>query len=409
MKIRNNLGSFYTTLSGGGPTGGFYNQNKVGRVVHVISSRRSAGYEDDSDIGSVYIIDHKAPGPNIPLSGRIPLSKNQLLEAGLKKVKPLFPQFTYVPLIGELVLLFSLPSFDSTKIQGATEVYYLNSIDLFLNSHHNSQGVYNTVDSNDTIKLGDYAKESTDVANLLPIEGDFILNSRWGSGIRFSHSPPFNTLVPPNPWIDGTPNSPITLIVNGYTITDENRTSPHIENINDDASSLYLTSTQYINNFLPNSFIEKKPDNFIPALVSPFQYGGKSQAILSANRITLSSNKDDIVLYAATNIEMGANNTIHLNSRENIYLNSSKVYLGSIKDNNLGNVEPVLLGYKTKEVINEILSVLINLTENLNSLKAVDPKGMPLAISVYSGQANEKLNYITKKIAVILSDKTYTS
>lgn len=404
MKIRNNLGSIITNSGGLSRPSSF--SSKIGRVYHVISTRRSAGYKDDSDIGSVYVLDYKATNPNLDLS-KEELTNDDLIRAKLKKVKPLFPQFTYVPLIGELVLLFDLPSKESTENLGSIELYYLNSIDVFLNTHHNSLGVYNTV--NNETKLGEYTKESNKVANLIPLEGDLIISSRWGSGIRFSSTFDFNANIPQHSWeTGGNTGDPITIITNGYNKPIESN-DPYIENINSDDSSIYMTSTQAISNFSPNFIIDEKPSTFQPPLISPEKYYGKSQLILSSNRITLSSNIDDIVLYSATNIEAGSGRTIHLNAKENIYLNSENVYLGKIKDNSLKNPEPVLLGYKTKDLINNMLSNMIDFTEELQFVGTMPSEKVGDALVTISAKYNSKFTKLARKINDILSKVTYTS
>lgn len=425
MKIRNNLGSFYSTL------GGVKNQNtlsnKVGRVYHVITDERSSGYVDQSSIGTVYVLDYSAPNPNISLT-EIQLTDTELQQAGLTKVKPLSPQFNYIPLLDEFVLLFALPNPNSDE-SDKLDLYYLNSINLWLNSHHNSQGVYNAIDNEGGIKLGEYILPSSRVPNLLPLEGDFTLNSRWGSGIRFTGAP-YSPLSPDTPWIESADISgsgnPMTLIVNGYNAEDP--LLPYIENIARDDSSIYLTSTQYIqtSSFNPSSIIDEKPSSFNPAGKSfrnSDKYGGiieienngektqinQSQIIVSSNRITLNSAEDDIVMYSNTSIEMGANATIHLNGKENVYLNSKNVYLGKIKDNDLGNPEPVLLGYKTKELINEFLSTMIEFTDLLSSIDSTDPKFLGMSLATFSSGTVTKLKKQAEKINGILSSTTFTS
>jgi hypothetical protein len=54
MKIRNNLGSFYSVL--GGNNSSEVLPPNVGRVFHVVMDSKSVGYGDSSDIGTVYIL-----------------------------------------------------------------------------------------------------------------------------------------------------------------------------------------------------------------------------------------------------------------------------------------------------------------------------------------------------------------
>ena len=53
--------------------------------------------------------------------------------------KPLFPQFCYYPLLGELIYIIELPSPASQIVQFAPEKYYINTINLWSDSQVNSQ------------------------------------------------------------------------------------------------------------------------------------------------------------------------------------------------------------------------------------------------------------------------------
>jgi hypothetical protein len=414
MKIRNSLGSFYSTLGGGGLSQSL--PSNVGRVFHIISNAKSAGYTDDSDIGKVYILKNDAAKPILNLIDS-KVTKDDLESAGLKLVLPLLPNITYIPVLDELILLFELPSYDSGAIANKTQIYYLSPINLYNNYHHNSQGIYNVVDpQNNEIKLGNYIQESSTLQNLLPFEGDFILNSRWGSGIRFSSTFKFDVESPANPWsYGGKVGDPITMLVNGYGSKDKEDISKedlYLENINNDGSSIYLTSTQTLTNFEPKLTISEMPGSF-GKLTAPHVYN-KSQIIQSANRIVLNSNKNDIIMYGATNIELGANNTIHLNGQQQIYLNAPKVYLGQIYnqslDNNLNrNPQPVLLGTDTQLFLSNLLLILNKFTSDLTLLSKRNPKYAATSIATFAASAQQGLIRLRKDLKDILSESTFVS
>jgi hypothetical protein len=406
MKIRNNLGSFYSVLGGNNSIDNL--PPNVGRVFHVIMDPKSAGYNNSSDIGTVYILKNNSPKPNIDFLNTNP-TKEELIASGLKSAKPLFPHIGYIPLNEELVLLFDLPSYNSDVISGASQTYYITSINLYNNPHHNSQAVYNIVDSTkNNIKLGNYIDELPVINPLLPFEGDVILNSRWGAGLRFTSTFKFNEGE--NFWsYTGKTGDPLTLLVNGYKFPTDS-TDPYVENINSDAASLYLTSTQVISNFEPKFILSNNPFN---SVVNPSKYGGYSQAVLSSNRIVLSSNKDDINFYASTNIEMGANNTIHLNSK-NIYLNSPKIFLGQIKNQSLGtdNTElpqPIMLGDNTQLFLSKLLNILNKFTSNLTLLKSAKSGQEKLLISTFASSTQKSLELLRKDLGNILSTTTFVS
>ena len=77
-------------------------------------------------------------------------------------------------------------------------------------------------------------------------EGDNILEGRLGNSIRLG-----STSKPLNPWSQNGENSdPIIIIRNGqYNNINDETFNPNIEDINNDDSSIYLTSNQNINGF----------------------------------------------------------------------------------------------------------------------------------------------------------------
>jgi hypothetical protein len=408
MKIRNNLGSFYSTLGGNN-----IQQNlptNVGRVFHIISNTRSAGYTNSSDIGKVYILDNASSKPNLDLTD-FKITQTDLTNSGLKLALPLLPNITYIPVLDELILLFELPSYDSGAVAGKKQIYYLSSINLYNNYHHNSQGIYNVINDKNDIKLGNYIEEVPTLTNLLPFEGDFILNSRWGSGIRFSSTFKFDPEKPLDSWrYGGKVGDPITLLVNGYN---NNENNVYLEDINNDASSIYLTSTQNLSKFTPKLIISKKPGEF-GNLIAPDTYSNKSQLVLSSNRITLNTNKDDIVLYGTTNIELGAGKTIHLNGQEQIYLNAPKVYIGQIKNQTLSNnindnPQPVVLGTNTQLFLSKLLTILNKFTSDLSLLSKSKPQYAATAISTFAVNAQTSLDDLRGDLNNILSESTFVS
>jgi hypothetical protein len=75
------------------------------------------------------------------------------------------------------------------------------------------------------------------------LEGDVIEEGRWGNSIRIG-STVKNT---PNNWsISGSNGDPILIIRNGQGIQTEEGWVPTIEDINNDDSSIYVTSTQNV-------------------------------------------------------------------------------------------------------------------------------------------------------------------
>ena len=184
---------------------------------------------------------------------------------------PLFSHVKYYPLINEIVLILSTNDKDIYGIKKSS-TYYLPQINMWGHPHHNALPTAKDLESNLTIKdyqetgaglvrkvedggtdttLGKYFKEQINIKPLLPYEGDMILEGRFGNSIRFGSTNISDEISNPNGWSDlGNTGDPITIIRNGQSSNlDEKGWLPTIENINEDASSIYLTSNQRVQNF----------------------------------------------------------------------------------------------------------------------------------------------------------------
>lgn len=398
MIVRNSQGTFFNTLGNSQNSGDqLYN---IGKVFHVVIDSNSPGFVDWSSIGNVYYI---KPNAVFPTKEDIQQNLNQYEFA-----KPLSNSNTFIPFIGELIILITAPSKDAIVIKDNPQIYYTSIINLYNNQNHNSQ-VIDNIDENKKIILGNNISEKI-VRNLLPFEGDNIINSRWGAGLRFSSTQKANEKE--NFWsTSGNNGDPITLLVNGHN-TDPKDFSSYVENINNDASSIYLTSTQTITNFEPKLTIFKTP---FTSLTNPGVYGEKSQIVLSSNRIVLNSTRDDIVMYGATNIELGAINTIHLNGQQNIYLNSSKVFLGAIKNDSISPLDnddppqPILMGNDTQLFLSKLLNILNKFSSDLTLAVSAPAGSKELSITVPAAAMKKQLKDLRKQLKDILSESTFVS
>ena len=163
--------------------------------------------------------------------------------------KPYFNWLNYTPLNTEIIDVIKAPSNKHYSALGGThtnvEFYYLPPINIWNNSSGNPLPSEPDVqESNGILPLGEYTLEEDimENKNLLPFEGDLILEGRFGNSIRFGSTNPRGK----NNWSENdSKGDPITIISNGKTTTG----AAAIENINEDDSSIYLTSNQNINNF----------------------------------------------------------------------------------------------------------------------------------------------------------------
>jgi len=195
------------------------------------------------------------------------LNKPELLPVA----KPLFSFLKYYPLLNEIVLIVKSLSKNIYTIEGAINNYYFPTINTWTHPHHNAMpilsqyqedkntsedykktkaGIKRQVSDNKTdIPLGEYFQEKLNIKPLLPYEGDSILEGRFGNSIRLGSTA--KDAPKKSPWSDiGENSDPIIVIRNGQDPETSNEGwVPILENINKDASSIYLMDGQKIRNF----------------------------------------------------------------------------------------------------------------------------------------------------------------
>jgi hypothetical protein len=387
MIVRNSQGVQFSSLgTSKSLTGGF----PVGRVFHVVIDKKSVGFKNWSDIGNVYYTE---------LTQQPPIEITDDSIQGYKSAKPLSAFHKYFPLNGELIVLIEGPTPTSSDIQNQTQVYYSNVINLYNNTNHNSPAVYN-LNEDGSANLGPNTVEVSTVSNTYPFEGDHIIYGRWGQGLRFSSKLTENNLE--NFWsIAGNNGDPITLLVNGYSFNPDLRGEPYVENINNDKSSIYLTSTQVIPINIDNNITNPLIEPLNPEIYS------NSQVILNANRILINSNKDEVMIYSKTNTSISSKNTTYISATQNVLIDGGQYIFLGVNNSQLPT-EPALLGGKTITLLNDLLTSLKSLSSSLGN--AVDSSNKPLiSISVPATSLEGTLDNIIKKLETLKSSKVYIS
>lgn len=195
-----------------------------------------------------------------------------------KSAYPIFSFIKQYPIINEIVLIITGPSAALNDDFNNQNLYYFPPYSLWNSINHNAfpnleeyyeflanfeqkPGYQGTTDSN-LIELpkGYTFTENEKVKNLTPFEGDSILEGRFGQSIRFGSTTTNSKTL--NNWSNsGTNGDPIIIIRNGQgrDVDSLDKFSTIIENINTDASSIYLTNGQEIilediNNFPKQSY-----------------------------------------------------------------------------------------------------------------------------------------------------------
>ena len=251
---------------------------KVKDIILDGSTDRAANYGGYDSVGLIFY--NKVQIKNDGLNTN-PDADETLESKGFDGVaKPLFPFLKYYPLINEVVLILSTTSKDYLDNRLSRMDYYFPPINLWNHPHHNTlpavqnysedkseifknedyeqagllrRAIDGEVDIN--IPLGKYFKEQLNIKPLLPYEGDYIVEGRFGNTIRLGATARSETIPKEqkNNWSNGAKGEvgdPITIIRNGQAVNLDNQGWVHtLENINTDPSSIYLTSNQKIDNF----------------------------------------------------------------------------------------------------------------------------------------------------------------
>jgi hypothetical protein len=311
---------------------------------------------------------------------------------GCSIAKPISSQIANYPVLHELVNILNLPSSDTQQSPGSTFPYY-TLINLWNSVQQNAQP------ANINANLGITFVENSNIRSLLPFEGDYIIQGRQGGSIRFSSTTKLYS--DKNEWSSiGNEDSPIAIITNGLKFDPQK--SYYVEQINKDDSSLYLTSTQQ----LP---LQTDRTGVLNPLTNPIDTSKyfNAQAILNSDRIVLNSKKDEVMIFAKTNVEISTKNIINLNAGDRVHLNSDRVFLGTV--NNQLPTENIVLGGKLHDLLLNLMDALHEFGTGLSSVVG-SPEGTPAAdiISAARGLCTS-INTLENNLEGILSQQNFTA
>jgi hypothetical protein len=363
----------------------------AGRVYGIVTTENTptkAMFEKVGGFNAIGTIFYRDYNESIGTIGRI----DDAFLNECKIAKPLSSQIANYPVLGELVNIIDLPS-PATQISPSATTPYYTLINLWNSVQQNAQP------ANDTANLGITFVENSDIRSLLPFEGDYIIQGRQGGSIRFSSTTKLYS--DSNEWSSiGNEDSPITIITNGLKF--DPKKSYYVEQINKDDSSLYLTSTQQL------PLQTDKTGNLNP-LTNPIDTSKyfNAQAILNSDRVVLNAKRDEIMLFAKTNIELNTKNIINLNADERVHLNSNTVFLGTV--NNQLPTEPLVLGDKLHTLLLNLMDSLHEFGTGLSSVVG-SPEGAPATdiISAARGLCNS-INTLENNLEGILSQQNFTA
>lgn len=294
--------------------------------------------------------------------------------------KPFFTNSRKYPLINEIVYLLPLPNTNLSDSTTSQSNYYIDVVGLWNSPHHNAYpsnpnelspsqqkdyveteagNVRRVTDQSTEINLGNTFVEKSNIHPLQAYEGDIIYEGRWGQSIRFG-----STVKGFTTWSNvGENGDPIMILRNGQGEQSNEGWITINENINNDDSSIYLTSTQNIN-LNPTSEVYNSY-NTQPEKID--QYSGK-QILLNSGRLVFNSTVDHILINSQKSVGINAVESFNIDSPKSV-IQSNEIYLG-----NKNATEPLLKGDTTIELLSELVVQLTNLTK---LLQLVTPAGGP--------------------------------
>jgi hypothetical protein len=327
-----------------------------------------------------------------------PTPPNQLYPTA----RPLDPSVKNFPLINEIVYILALPNTNIGEFASTKTNYYINTVGIWNHPHHNAfpqnsnilppsqqkdyvqtqlGSVRRVTDQSTEIFLGATFVERGNIHPLLPFEGDKIIEGRWGNSMRLGST----VKNAPNTWSStGTNGDPITIIRNGQGNQTDEGWIPTVEDINNDDTSIYFTSTQKIpleaSSTSYSSYSSNPP-------TKPNEYAGK-QLILNSGRLVFNSTEDHVLLSSKKTVNINAISGFSIDSPQSV-IQSNSVLLGGVNA-----TEPVLKGDTTINILVDLVNQLQALTV---ALQTVTPTGGP-AVAAAATQLVPKLASIATQL-----------
>lgn len=346
------------------------------------------------------------------------VQSNQSQLTNYKFAKPLFPNIKTIPLINEIVYVISFPTVDMQNPQfvnlNNSGFYYFQPINLWNSVHHNAlpnplindtlppsqNKPYELVAAGSSLKvtnqpedinLGQTFEEKPNIKPLQPYEGDIIYEGRWGQSIRFGSTVKNKN----NDWSSaGNNGDPILIIRNGQyndgkPVLNQDGIQPIVENINKDSGSIYFGTTQKIPLEASSTLYDSYPVGSSPT--TPNEYTG-NQIIINSGRVVINTFNDHILLTSKKSVNLNAVESVNIDTPKAVF-QTEKIYLGDKEA-----TEPLLLGNRTEELLNDLVAALTSFTTTCSTLVSAPP-GVPLAPL---NTAAIKLNVVLKKIKATL-------
>jgi hypothetical protein len=270
--------------------------------------------------------------------------------------KPLFPHFKSYPIKNEIVYLIEGP--DNIFLTGGNVGTYYIPLTAIYNHPHQNILPPSQLTLDDPLKGSNTFVFREDIRPLKPFEGDVIMEGRYGNSIRLGSSN-FKNNIGFNSWSSNIESNsqPITIIRNGQKQENKSGQEPIVEDINNDLSSIYLTTNQKINlninaPLLQQSYLNTRTRGQRNTRQSGLSSFAKPQIIIKSDRIIFNAQEDEIYMFSKKSIGIHSADSINMDASVSYVVNSPEIYLG------LDASEPLLKGDTTGEYLKDMLSLI---------------------------------------------------
>jgi hypothetical protein len=335
-----------------------------------------------------------------------------------------------IPIAGEIIMVTKAPSPYGSAANISLEYYYTNPISVQSSIHHNGiPGLTHYVDSNqpensnkrnqaldgitpttskrfeNPYTIDPIFVERTDVHPIQPYSGDIIFEGRWGQSIRFGSTIDERRIYPQRPtWKKGlgATGNPILIISNGTNPDSPTAKEFILESIDNDDAAIWMTSGQYVKFEQASTFTPSISDKSID-LFTKNEYGGNA-VIIASDRIVFNAKKQEIIGFSKEGIGFTSEKGISLDGKQVVEFESEeKISLG------LNAVEPVLLGRRTMDWLNNLCEILVNVTNAIAAQThptGTGPSGVPINMADFV-TANADIKSIQGEINKLASQLVF--
>lgn len=328
-----------------------------GRVVEVILNENHPYYAAKGGSIAINGVFYKPLSSNIPQGDINELPFAYQASSHVKTV----------PLVGETVKIDPQPVPSGKDFSGKTRKFYTGTVNIWNSANSNVYPDLNSDSELDLSQEGNF-KELPTVSPIGSSPGDIQIEGRQGQSIRFTGGRSKST-----PWVDSENiGKPLIIISNGQSDTDEGFTTIS-EDVNEDASSIYLTSDHKI----PIELANEKRDCYDEVPELPKEYKG-NQVIINGGRLVFNAKEKDILLSSKESIGLNTGGSINIDSTNYFCVDSNRIYLGAnARTANERIKEPIVMGHQLEGFLLNVLTLLEGMANDMAGARTIKNHPIP--------------------------------